>query len=94
VSNFLFLIGLNSFLEFTDMYQHGEFFTGYCILLLQCIDWYCILALNAVPIKPNIKPLCLLEILVFDVGNGLVKDLRSSWKYLINLADSLVTKMF
>jgi hypothetical protein len=52
------------------------------------------MALNAIPIRPNIKLICLFEILDFNVGSALVKDLRSSWNYLIDLADSFLTKMF
>jgi hypothetical protein len=36
----------------------------------------------------------LFEILDPDIGNALVKDWRSSWKYLTDLAESFVTKMF
>jgi hypothetical protein len=34
------------------------------------------------------------DILDFDVDSAFVKDWRFSWKYLIDLADWLVTKMF
>jgi hypothetical protein len=57
------------------------------IALCFCNELICtaFITLNALPIWPNIKPICLFEILVLDVCSALVKDLRSSWKYLYSL---------
>ena len=44
-------------------------------LFLQVMYLNAFMALNAVPMRPNIRPSCLLEILEADLGNALVKDL-------------------
>jgi hypothetical protein len=88
-----FLNVLNGLLEFYWC-ECSYSFVSQITLSLQIIYLDGIMALNAVPISLNIRPICLFEILDAEVGNAFVRDWRSSWKYLIDFVDSFATKIF
>jgi hypothetical protein len=37
--------------------------------------------------KPKMRPICLFEILVDELGKISVRDFKSSWKYLMDFSD-------
>jgi hypothetical protein len=72
--------------------------TKFLVFALLCsynlFIWTAFTALNAVPIRPNIRPIWLFGILDAEVGNAFAKKLRFSLKHLIDEADLFVTKKF